>query len=118
MEAILPLLAVRDGGELERGAVQQDELLVAQCVHLLDFVAQFYVLRDGLVKVGHSGVLGTPATEKGILLDSPDDLEPCLQIQNSFIQISLESVLVNKISIFVGDLATNVYKGTHMSKKS
>lgn len=76
MEPVLPLVAVRDGGELQRRAVQQDELLIGQRVHLLDLVAQLYVLVDGLVKVSHAGVLCTPATEKGVFLNTPDDGEP------------------------------------------
>lgn len=75
MEPILPLLAVRYDGELERGAVEQDELDIGQCVHLLGLVAQFNVLCDGLVKVCHSGVLGSPTTEERILLNGPDHLK-------------------------------------------
>ena len=40
-----------------------------------DLVAEFHVLCDGLVKVGHTGVLGPPATEECILLYRPD-VEP------------------------------------------
>ena len=41
-----------------------------------DLVAELHVLCDGLVKVGHTGVLGPPATEECIFLYSPDDAEP------------------------------------------
>ncbi len=75
MESILPLIAVRNGRELERGAIQQDEVLVSQGVHLLDLVAQFYVLSDGLIKVSHAWVLCSPATEKGVFSNIPYHLE-------------------------------------------
>ena len=51
MESVLPLVAVGDGGHLEWRAVQQDELLVGDGVHLLHLIAHLDVLRDGLVKV-------------------------------------------------------------------
>lgn len=75
VEPVLPLVAVRNGRELEGGAVQENELLVGDGVHLLDLVAHLNVLSDGLVKVCHSRVLCSPATEEGILLDRPDNLE-------------------------------------------
>ena len=36
MESVLPFVAVSNDGELEIGAVQQDELHIGDCVHLLD----------------------------------------------------------------------------------
>lgn len=75
MEAVLPIVAVGDDGELEWVAVQEDELNVTDGVHLLDVVAQLDVLRDRLVKVGDSRVLSPPATEEGLFLCRPDDLE-------------------------------------------
>ena len=74
MEPLLPLITVSNDGELEWGTVQQNKLHIADGVHILDLVAQLNVLRDGLVKVRHSGILGSPATEEGILLYIPDDL--------------------------------------------
>ena len=68
MEPVLPLVAVRDDGVLERGTVQQDELHAGDGVHLLDLVAKLYVQRDGLVKVCDTGVLCPPAPEEGVLL--------------------------------------------------
>ena len=51
VESVLPLVAVGDGGHLEWRAVQQDEFLVGDGIHLLHFIAHLDVLRDGLVKV-------------------------------------------------------------------
>ena len=74
VKAVLPLVTVGDDGELERGAVQEDELHLADGVHLLDLVAQFDVLGDRLVKIRDAGVLSPPATKEGRLLHCPDDL--------------------------------------------
>ena len=51
MEPVLPLLTVSNDGELERRAIEENELNVGEGVHLLGFVAQLNVLSDGLVKV-------------------------------------------------------------------
>ena len=75
VEPVLPLIAVRDGRELERRAVEQDELLVGQSIDLLDLVAQLNVLGDGLVKVSHSGRLLLPTAEEDVFLDTPDHLQ-------------------------------------------
>ena len=74
MEPVLPLVTVGNGRKLEWGAVKQDKLLVCESVHLLDLVAQLNVLRDGLVKICHSGSLLLPTAEKAVLVDVPDHL--------------------------------------------
>lgn len=51
MEPILPLLTVGNDGELERRAIEENELDIGEGVHLPSFVAQLNVLGDGLVKV-------------------------------------------------------------------
>ena len=75
MKPVLPLITVCNDGELERGAVEEDELYIGEGVHLLSSVAHLNVLRDGLVKVSHSRILGSPTTKEGILLYCPNDLE-------------------------------------------
>ena len=83
MESVIPLVAVGDGGHLEWRAVQQDELLVGDGAHLLYFIAHLDVLCDGLVKVGHTWILGSPATEECVFLHLPDHFHAvcsCVQI--------------------------------------
>ena len=76
MEPILPLITVSNDRELEWRAIKKDKLNVADCVNVLDLVAQLNVLSDCLIKVGYSRVLGTVTTHESILLNSPDNLEP------------------------------------------
>ena len=51
MKPSLPFITVSNNGKLERGTVKQNELLVANGVHLCHLVAELDVLSDGLVKV-------------------------------------------------------------------
>ena len=83
MESVLPLFAVGDGEHLEWRAVQQDKLLVGDGVHLLHFIGHLDVLRDGLVKVGHTWILGSPVTEERVFLHLPDHFHAvcsCVQV--------------------------------------
>ncbi len=83
----LPLVAVRYSGHFERGAVEQDELLVGDGVHLLYFVAHLDVLSDGLVKVGHTRILSSPPTEERVFLHLPNHLhtvQTCYKISTKY----------------------------------
>ncbi len=51
MEPVLPLVTVSNDGELEWRGVQENEVHVANGVHILNLVAQLNVLCNSLVKI-------------------------------------------------------------------
>ena len=94
------IIVVGDGGHLEWRVVQQDELLVGDGVHHLYFIAHLDVLCDGLVKVGHTWILGSPATEERVFLHLPDHFHAvysCVQVVSQWEIMTWTRVQIQKI---------------------